>query len=471
MLAMTDINTIRNLRNNHDQSIESIRKSLNINKKKKKKYADKDFVPKIKLHKRSGMMYEEKWGDIVSLWLTEDFKLPRKKRRTNKQFFNDLIESGFPGSYRTVCNFVQEWKATHTDKGEVKDLGYERLEHPAGEAQLDFGTMEVEKDGSFVDIKILVMTFPFSNRAFGIALPAENQECLLEGIKQILKQINGVPTVIRIDNMSTAVVRSKTRYEKARLTKEFQSFALHYGFKVQTCNPRSGYEKGSVENKVGYVRYNFFSTSPKLISFENLNQRLADKLKKDSQRVHYEKKKKISDLWQEEQTSFLKLPDIDYPVFKQFEVKPNRYNEVTIDKTRIHIPMAKTMLSLTCVLTATSYTIYDLNGEIVSKGRRPYLTKKRAIEWSSVFITWKRKPRSMTYSRYWKYLPKRIAYYLSTEDWRLQTDRIDELITLLSTHPLKEINERFYELVGISPTSEELSVNMKSYDQLARDRK
>src|SRR5699024_9584739 len=46
---------------------------------------------------------------------TEDFKLPRKKRRTNKQFFNDLIESGFPGSYRTVCNFVQEWKATHTD--------------------------------------------------------------------------------------------------------------------------------------------------------------------------------------------------------------------------------------------------------------------------------------------------------------------------------------------------------------------
>lgn len=31
MLAMTDINTIRNLRNNHDQSIESIRKSLNIN--------------------------------------------------------------------------------------------------------------------------------------------------------------------------------------------------------------------------------------------------------------------------------------------------------------------------------------------------------------------------------------------------------------------------------------------------------
>ena len=119
------------------------------------------------------------------------------------------------------------------------------------------------------------MTFPYSNRAFSVALPAENQECLLEGIKYILKQAGGVPTTIRIDNMSTAVVKSKTRYKEAQLTNEFRSFALHYGFKVQTCNPRSGYEKGSVENKVGYVRYNFFSNSPRLMSFQDLNRSAA----------------------------------------------------------------------------------------------------------------------------------------------------------------------------------------------------
>lgn len=47
MLAMTDINTIRNLRNNHDQSIESIRKSLNINWRTAKKYADLNFKNKL----------------------------------------------------------------------------------------------------------------------------------------------------------------------------------------------------------------------------------------------------------------------------------------------------------------------------------------------------------------------------------------------------------------------------------------
>ena len=472
MLTMTDIHTIKNLRNNHDQSIESIRKALNINWRTAKKYADSDVLPKVKLPKKTGMMYEQKWGEIVSLWLTEDFKLPKKKRRTNKQFFNDLVESGFTGSYRTVCNFVQEWKATHTSNDNIKDLGYERLEHPAGEAQLDFGTMEVEKDGSFISIKVLVMTFPYSNRAFCVALPAENQECLLEGIKSILKQIGGVPTTIRIDNMSTAVIKSKTRYKQAHLTKEFQSFALHYGFKVQTCNPRSGYEKGNVENKVGYVRYNFFSTSPKLVSFHNLNQRLAAQLTKDTDRLHYEKKRLISELWQDDQAALLRMPANSYPVFKQIELKPNRYNEVTIDNTRIHVPMAKTMLSLTGVLTAQDYILYNLDGEVISKGRRPYLTKKRAIEWQSVFVTWKRKPRSMTYSRYWKYLPYRIGYYLSTKDWKLQEKRIDELISLLSKYPLKEINDRFYELVGVLPhNKDQLTINMGEYDKLAKQKR
>lgn len=149
-----------------------------------------------------------------------------------------------------------------------------------------------------------------------------------------------------------------------------------------------------------------------------MNQRLAEKLEIDSERLHYEKKEKISELWKKEQTAFLALPDKEYPVFKQFEIKPNRYKEITLDKTKIHIPMAKTMLSLTCILTATKYQVLNLDGEIISTGLRPYLTKKRAIEWSSVFITWKQKPRSMTYSRYWKYLPQRIAYYLSTDDWR-----------------------------------------------------
>ncbi len=87
----------------------------------------------------------------------------------------------------------------------LEDQGFERLEHPPAEAQLDFGTMEVCHDGAFKDVKVLVMTFPFSNAGFAVVLPAENQECLLEGMKELFSQSGGVPRKIRIDNMSTAV--------------------------------------------------------------------------------------------------------------------------------------------------------------------------------------------------------------------------------------------------------------------------
>lgn len=52
------------------------------------------------------MMYDEEWGDIVSLWLEEDFRLSKKKRRTNKNYFESLEVLKIPGSYRTLYAFT-----------------------------------------------------------------------------------------------------------------------------------------------------------------------------------------------------------------------------------------------------------------------------------------------------------------------------------------------------------------------------
>lgn len=46
---------------------------------------------------------------------------------------------------------------------------------------------------------------------------------------------------------------------------------MSYGFEVHVCNPASSHEKGSVVNKVGYVRYNFFSDTQKMVDFSSLN--------------------------------------------------------------------------------------------------------------------------------------------------------------------------------------------------------
>ena len=463
MLAMTDINTIRNLRNNHDKSIQHIADELEINWRTAKKYADEDLLPEPKIRKKTGMMYVEHWGGIVALWLSEDSKLPKKKRRTIDFMTKELKNQGFPGSYRTVCDFVRDWKATHYVEAN-EDQGFERLEHPPAEAQLDFGTMEVCHEGAFKDVKALVMSFPYSNGGLAVALPAENQECLLEGLKELFRQAGGVPKKIRIDNMSTAVTQVKSKTEPAVLTDGFLQFATHYGFETQVCNPRSGNEKGSVENKVGYVRYNFFPATPIMKDFASFNEALAVQLAKDRERVHYEKHVLISELWLEEKADLLALPDVAYPVFKEIEVKANKYNEIKLDGERIHVPRARNHSIIYGLLRFDSYQLVSTDGEIIAEGPRPYMMKKRAIDWQAILLDWRRKLRAMHYSRYWKYLPQRIKLYLSHPDWKEQANRVDQLLVLLVTNDMLGIDQNFYDLIGSSKEADAYDVDWNDYD-------
>ncbi|WP_374723100.1 hypothetical protein [Peribacillus tepidiphilus] len=212
---MSEINCIKFLRNNKGLSISEIQRTLTINWRTAKKYADEDQIPKQKSPQRKGMMYEEKWGEIVSAWLFEDSKLRKKSRRTKKKIFHYLVELGFKGSYRTVCYFISEWENSHV---EGKDKGFERLEHPPSDAQVDFGVMEAVQDGELVDIHTLVMSFPYSNAGFAVPLPSQNQECFLHSLKQLFHQIGGVPRRIRVDNLTPAVKKTRPIDEEAELT-------------------------------------------------------------------------------------------------------------------------------------------------------------------------------------------------------------------------------------------------------------
>ncbi len=41
------------------------------------------------------MMYEEKWGEIVTDWLMEDYALKKKLLRNNKNIFEQLQKFGW----------------------------------------------------------------------------------------------------------------------------------------------------------------------------------------------------------------------------------------------------------------------------------------------------------------------------------------------------------------------------------------
>ncbi|WP_235863342.1 IS21 family transposase [Ureibacillus sinduriensis] len=323
--------------------------------------------------------------------------------------FEDLQATGFKGSYRTLCDFIQECRAAEDDE---QSKGFERLSHPPGEAQLDFGTMEAVQDGEILDVHALIMSFPASNTGFAVPMPGENLGCFLSGLKQLFQQAGGVPISILINNLTPAVKKVRKGDKEEELIDAFRHFQHYYGFKVQVCNPSKGNEKGHVERKVGYVRYNFFSTPPVIKDFDDLREQLEQQLKKDRQRVHYKKEELIEDLWLEEQQQVLKLPEEPYPVFKQFAIDFNKYNELKLDQHLIHVPRARNYVKLYCIAYWDSFKVITNEGEIIFFDARPYMKKRRFILWKDILKDWLKKPRVVGHFRYTPYLPARIQEYL-----------------------------------------------------------
>ncbi len=138
---MPEVNYIKHLRDNEDLTINEIARKTGKNWRTIKKYADGEVPLEPLLFNKRGMMYEQGYGEIVDCWIEEDMKLKKKERRTSKKMFEQLRdEHSFNGSYRTVCEYVQQRRPIIKKE---KSTRYERLEHPPGEAQVDFGNMTV----------------------------------------------------------------------------------------------------------------------------------------------------------------------------------------------------------------------------------------------------------------------------------------------------------------------------------------
>ena len=128
--------------------------------------------------------------------------------------------------------------------------------HP-GEAQADFGEVDVLLRGVVQRMHHFVSGFPYSNVGLVQLMPGENAECTCLALRNLFEWLGGVPERIVFDN-AAGVGHKGYGEREPRLTRLFQAFQAHYGFDCSFCNPYSGHEKGAVESKVGMVWLKLF---------------------------------------------------------------------------------------------------------------------------------------------------------------------------------------------------------------------
>ncbi|WP_245690234.1 IS21 family transposase, partial [Sporolituus thermophilus] len=394
-------------------TISEIARNRNISWRTAKKYADKndwniDFGPRIR---QKPVM--EPFQEVVDTWLAEDRQLPRKQRHTAARIYQRLKnEYGFTGSDRTVRAYVQKRR----EQMAVEDAqAYHRLEHPGGEAQVDFCTVQVSKDAKLMEYKLLVASFPYSNAAFVYPVPRENQECFLEGLKRLFEKMGGVPTRIWFDNLSAAVV-SVEKDGQRKCTDAFLRFCAHYRFDAVFCNPNKGNEKGHVENKCGYSRRNWCVPIPVFTDQETFARELTEIEQADRQRPHYAKGVTIEELWHQETPKLLALPDKPYEVLRLDSAKVNGYGEIRFDNASFFLPGVQPDADVLLKVFWNRIEVYDSDYQKLAQFPRPYTGKTMDIPWREVLQSLQKKPRSVNHSQFVRLLPLVIQQFVLARD-------------------------------------------------------
>ena len=178
---------------------------------------------------------------------------------------------------------------------------------PGERAEFDFGHAVVVLAGQRREVPFLVGRLRYSGAMFLACFPTERQDCFLMGQRHAFEFWGGVPTSAVYDNLKPAVreiLAGHTRTEQ----EAFRHFRSVYCFEAVFTNAAAGWEKGSVENLVGYARRTYLVPVPEAASLEELNAHLRDACRQDQERTMDGRTAPIGDLLAVERAALLPLP-------------------------------------------------------------------------------------------------------------------------------------------------------------------
>lgn len=217
----------------------------------------------------------------IEKWLQENEWLERwapKQRWTAHRMWTELCKLGIPIGESTVRLFVQQLR-------KPSKPAYVPLDFAPGErAEFDFGEVTVKILGQLIKVPFLAGRLRFSGAMFVECFPTQRQEAFLLGQRHAFEFWGGVPRMAVYDNLKPAVLQVLQGHSR-REHELFTHFHSVYRFEALFANVRAGWEKGSVENLVGYARRNYFVPLPEGADLESMNACLRQICISDQQRI------------------------------------------------------------------------------------------------------------------------------------------------------------------------------------------
>src|SRR5436190_1884354 len=249
------------------------------------KLLEEEPAPKERHYQRQKVTPKTPVRDValphIEGWLKENAWLQRwapKQCWTAHRMWVELRQLGIPIAESTVRLFVQELR-------KPMKPAYVPLDFAPGErAEFDFGEATVKLGGQLVKVPFLAGRLRFSGAMFVECFPTQRQEAFLLGQRHAFEFWGGVPRIAVYDNLKPAVLQVLQGHSR-REHDVFLHFQSVYRFEALFANIHAGWEKGSVENLVGYARRNYLVPLPEGTALEAINADLRACCLSDQQRT------------------------------------------------------------------------------------------------------------------------------------------------------------------------------------------
>lgn len=392
------------------KSIRSIAKALGISKNTAKKYV-RDFEdakkgieaagdpidqaqiqriafeePKMDTEGRKAKIFagelEKRFNELCEQDERRDSVLgeSHKQRLNAAVLHRELVSEGFKISERTVRNRLAERRK------QIPEVFIRQCYEYGERADFDFHQEKVVIAGKKTTIHQATISCPKSNHVYVALFPNEKTASVEEALMGFFEECGGVFGEIAFDNLSPVVSKiGRSRAEKV-FTDEMLRFSAYYGFEINACNPRSGNEKGHVENSGKWVRPGLFSLRYEFGSWDELIAYKDERMKAVNARTDAE--------FAMEKASLRPLPKRRYVSADFGRAKANSYSLVSIRCNFYSVPedYAKTELEWEIVGKAVAITS---RGTVVA--RHPLLEGKGgySVEIRHYLKTLRRKPGAL----------------------------------------------------------------------------
>jgi len=201
---------------------------------------------------------------VIAVWLERQQDVPRPE--SVRSLYEELVlEHGFAGSYKAVLRYVRRRIAPPPVRPK------RRVEtRPGAQAQVDWleTRLHIEELGGLIELSAFLMTLSHSRMWALIWSLTEDLLSWLHCHNEAFLRLGGLPLLLRIDNLRTAVAAGGGSW--ATLNAGYESYCRQLGVFPDPCRIRRPSDKGKVERRGRDVKWLQVREGERFTSLETL---------------------------------------------------------------------------------------------------------------------------------------------------------------------------------------------------------